>query len=697
MLEYQIVHDIPGRMRIRYGRYRFSRNKALAFHFALCKWDMVESADVNERTGSILFTYSVDQRDALIDKINSLDIPHFDDTLYEKLIKENKYLIDHRDINDQYIGKFTGIIVRRYASKWFLPLPIRNILTIYHTIQYVKEGLDSLVHKRIDVPVLDATSISVSLLSGQWNTARNIMFLLNISSLLEDYTKKTTSLQLKETLSVNIDKVWVLEEGKEKQIPTTHLQKEDIVVVQTGSMVPVDGEVINESSFTGEPLSKMVKQGRSVFAGTVVEEGKIYIKVRNLQLESRINKIVDMIDTNESLKAGIQSGAEHLADAIVPYSFVAFFGLLLATRNLTRASSVLLVDYSCAIKLSTSISIISAMQEAGRHSVMVKGGKYLEAMDQADTIVFDKTGTLTNAQPFVQKVTPLGNYTREEVLRIAACLEEHFPHSVANAIVKQASLEQLHHEEEHAEVKYIIAHGIATIYRDQRAVIGSDHFVFEDEHITKTEEIETLINNLQSEGASSLIFLAIGGELAGIISIYDPLKPEAKETIQNLRSSGFKNIIMLTGDSENAAKHIAEELNIDGYLAGVLPEDKANYVKKLKDEGHTVVMVGDGVNDTPALSCADVSISLQDSSDIARELADVTLTSSSLEEIVVFKQLSALLMKRIKRNYTRIVTLNTGLILLGMFGILPASTTSLIHNGSTFIFAMSSSTSLLEN
>lgn len=701
MLEYRIVHDIPGRMRIRYGRYRFSRNKALALHFALCKWDMVESADVNERTGSILFTYSVDQRDALIDKINSLDIPHFDDAPYEKIIKENKYLIDHRDINDQYIGKLTGIIARRYASKWFLPLPIRNVLTIYHTIQYVKEALDSLVHKRIDVLVLDATSISVSLLSGQWGTARNIMFLLNISSLLEYYTKKTKSLQLKETLSVNIDKVWVFEEGKEKQIPTTHLQKEDIVVVQTGSMVAVDGEVvngeamINESSFIGEPLSKMVKQGSSVFAGTVVEEGKIYIKVRNLQLESRINKNVDMIDTNESLKAGIQSGAEHLADAIVPYSFVAFFGLLLATRNLIRASSVLLVDNSCAIKLSTSISVIIAMQEAGRHSVMVKGGKYLEAMDQADTIVFDKTGTLTNAQPFVQKVTPVGNYTREEVLRIAACLEEHFPYSIANAIVKQASLEQLHHEEEHAEVKYIITHGIATIYRDQRAIIGSDHFVFEDEHITKTEEIETLIKNLQSEGASSLIFLAIGGEPADIISIYDPLKREAKETIMNLRSSGFKNIIMLTGDSENAAKHIAEELNIDGYLAGVLPEDKADYVKKLKDEGHIVVMVGDGVNDTPALSCADVSISLQDSSDIARELADVTLTSSSLEEIVVFKQLSKLLMKRIKRNYTRIVTL--GLILLGMFGVLPASTTSLIYNGSTFIFAISSSTSLLEN
>ena len=701
MSNYNIVHDIPGRMRIRYGRFTFSRKKALALHFALTKWEMVKSADVNERTGSILFIYDKEKRASLIDKINTLDIKSFDPEPYTKLIEDNKYLIDHRDINDQYIGKFAGIVARRYASKWFLPLPIRNVLTLYHTIGYVKEGLDSLVHKRVDVPVLDATSISVSLLSGQWSTARNIMFLLNISSLLEDYTKKSTSLQLKETLAVNVDKVWVLEEGKEKQIPTSILQKGDTVIVQTGSMVPIDGEVIdgeamiNESSFTGEPLSKMVKEGSTVFAGTIVEEGKIFVRVRNLQLDSRINKIVDMIDTNESLKAGIQSGAEHLADAIVPYSFVAFFGLLLATRNLTRASSVLLVDYSCAIKLSTSISIISAMQEAGRHSIMVKGGKYLEAMDEADTIVFDKTGTLTNAQPFVQKVTPLDGYTRDEVLKIAACLEEHFPHSVANAIVKQASIEELNHEEEHAEVEYIIAHGIATLYKGQRAVIGSEHFVFEDEKVSKTESIETLISTLQSEGASSLIFLAIGGQLSGIISIYDPLKKEAKQTIQGLRQSGFKNIVMLTGDSENAAKHIAQELDIDGYLAGVLPEDKANYVKKLKEEGHKVVMVGDGVNDTPALSCADVSISLQDSSDIARELADVTLTSSSLDEIVVFKNLSHLLMKRIRRNYTKIVTLNTGLILLGMFGVLPASTTSLIHNGSTFVFSIGSSTSLL--
>lgn len=701
MLNYNIVHDIPGRMRIRYGRFTFSRNKALALHFALTKWEMVETADVNERTGSILFLYKKDQRAALIDKINALDIRQFDAAPYQKLIEDNKYLIDHRNINDQYIGRFAGIIARRYASKWFLPLSIRNALTIYHTIGYVKEGLHSLTHKRVDVPVLDATSITVSLLSGQWGTARNIMFLLNISSLLEDYTKKTTSLQLKETLAVNVDKVWVLEEGKEKQIPTSLLQKGETVVVQTGSMVPVDGEVIdgeamiNESSFTGEPLSKMVKEGSSVFAGTVVEEGKIFIKVRNLQLDSRINKIVDMIDTNESLKAGIQSGAEHLADAIVPYSFIGFFGLLLWSRSLIRASSILLVDYSCAIKLSTSISIISAMQEAGRHSIMVKGGKYLEAMDKADTIVFDKTGTLTNAQPFVKEVTPLGKYTRNEVLKIAACLEEHFPHSVANAIVKQASEEKLRHEEEHAEVEYIIAHGIATLYKGERAVIGSEHFVFEDEHVLQTESIRSLINELQSRGASSLIFLAIGGELAGIISIYDPLKKEAIKTIQELRQSGFKKIVMLTGDSENAARHIAGELNIDDYCAGVLPEDKADYVKKLKEEGHTVVMVGDGVNDTPALSCADVSISLQDSSDIARELADVTLTSSSLDEIVIFKQLSKLLMKRIKRNYTKIVTLNTGLILLGVFGVLPASTTSLIHNASTFVFAISSSTSLL--
>ncbi|RHM61515.1 MULTISPECIES: heavy metal translocating P-type ATPase [Coprobacillaceae] len=703
MLKYQVVHDIPGRMRIRYGRYLFSQDKALALRFALSKWDGVNKVEVNERTGSILFIYDVNQKAALLENIKQLDIRSFDIEPYKKTISDYHYLVVQRNVNDQYIQQFAKMLATRYASKLFLPFPIRNALTLYQAIQYLKEGLNSLRHKRVDVPVLDATSITVSLLSKQWNTARNIMFLLSISQLLEDYTKKKTTLQLKETLAVNVDKVWVLQDDVEKQIPTASLQKGDTVIVQMGSMVPVDGEVvlgegmINEASFTGEPLSKMVKTGSSVFAGTVVEEGKIYVKVRNLQFESRINKIVDLIDTNESLKASIQSDAEHLADAIVPYSFIGFFGLLLLTRNLSRATSILLVDYSCAIKLSTSISVISAMQEASRHSIMVKGGKYMEMMAQADTIVFDKTGTLTNAEPFVKKVTPLQNYSREEILKIAACLEEHFPHSVANAIVKQAERENLHHEEEHAKVEYIIAHGIATIYHEQRAVIGSDHFIFEDEDIEKTQEIEQLIDQLQSEGASSLIYLAIGGQLAGIISIYDPLKKEAKQTIQDLRKSGFSHIVMLTGDCENAARFIADELDIDEYLSGVLPEDKAQFVKKLKEEGRTVVMVGDGVNDTPALSSADVSISLQDSSDIARELADVTLTSSDLEQIVVFKQISKLLMNRIHRNYTKIVALNSSLIVLGAIGLLPVSTTSFIHNASTFVFSIGSSTSLLKD
>lgn len=703
MLKYQVVHDIPGRMRIRYGRYLFSQDKALALRFALSKWDGVNKVEVNERTGSILFIYDVNQKAALLENIKQLDIRSFDIEPYKKTISDYHYLVVQRDVNDQYIQQFAKMLATRYASKLFLPFPIRNALTLYQAVQYLKEGLNSLRHKRVDVPVLDATSITVSLLSKQWNTARNIMFLLSISQLLEDYTKKKTTLQLKETLAVNVDKVWVLQDDVEKQIPTASLQKGDTVIVQMGSMVPVDGEVvlgegmINEASFTGEPLSKMVKAGSSVFAGTVVEEGKIYVKVRNLQFESRINKIVDLIDTNESLKASIQSDAEHLADAIVPYSFIGFFGLLLLTRNLSRATSILLVDYSCAIKLSTSISVISAMQEASRHSIMVKGGKYMEMMAQADTIVFDKTGTLTNAEPFVKKVTPLQNYSRDEILKIAACLEEHFPHSVANAIVKQAERENLHHEEEHAKVEYIIAHGIATIYHEQRAVIGSDHFIFEDENIEKTQEIEQLIDQLQSEGASSLIYLAIGGQLAGIISIYDPLKKEAKQTIQDLRKSGFSHIVMLTGDCENAARFIADELDIDEYLSGVLPEDKAQFVKKLKEEGRTVVMVGDGVNDTPALSSADVSISLQDSSDIARELADVTLTSSDLEQIIVFKQISKLLMNRIHRNYTKIVALNSSLIALGAIGLLPVSTTSFIHNASTFVFSIGSSTSLLKD
>ena len=702
MKAYQIVHDMPGRMRIRYGKYTFSKTAAIGLSYELERWKMVNKVEANDITGSILFIYDKNRRRELLALIRQFEIEKFDVTPYLATIKEyNSYEITQKEVSQNYTSKFIKLLLRRYSIRWFLPTPIQYLSSIVLAVKYFKKGLASLGKGHIDVPVLDATSIAVSMLNRQFKTAGDIMFLLSVSQLLEDYTRKKTTLQLKESLSLHLDKVWILENESEIEIPSDTLKRGDIVIVHMGTMIPVDGEItdgqalINESSFTGEPLSKAVGKDDTVFAGTIVEEGKIYVKVRNLQKESRINKIVDMIDVNETLKAGVQSRAEHLADSIVPFSFFGFFGLLLWTRSLTRATSILLVDYSCAIKLTTSISIISAMQEAGKHSIMVKGGKYLEAMAQADTIVFDKTGTLTNATPFVQEVTPLDDYSRDEVLRIAACLEEHFSHSVANAIVKQAQDEELLHQEEHAEVEYIIAHGIATNLHGQRAIIGSEHFVFDDEQIEKPPEIVQLISKLHSKGASSLIYLAIGQRLAGIISIYDPLKPEAKHVINNLREIGFKKVIMLTGDCENAAGHIANELGIDDYKAGILPEDKAEYIRLLKAEGKKVVMVGDGVNDTPALSSADVSISMQDSSDIARELADVTLTSSRLDEIVEFKKISILLMQRIKHNYTNIVAFNSLLILSGLIGLLQPNTSAFLHNTSTFLFSAVSTKPLL--
>lgn len=696
---FQIVHEMPGRMRIRYGRYAFSLPTALGLEETIQKWNFVHNVKANETTGSLLLYYDVDCRDDLLAKLKEVDIDHVAPCSTGLLEYANK----QAEVKQQYIKQFEKMVAKRYLTRWFLPTPIRSVYTFACSLKYIKKGLSSLYNSKLDVPVLDATSISVSMINRDFTTASNIMFLLSISELLEDYTKKKTTLQLKESLSINIDKVWILnEDGVEQQISTASLEKGDTVVVQVGTMVPVDGEVvsgtamINESSFTGEPLSKAVSVGSTVFAGTVVEEGKIFVKVRNLQKESRINKIVDMISENESLKASVQANAEHLADALVPYSFIGFFGLLAITRNLTRASSILLVDYSCAVKLSTSITVISAMQEAANHAIMIKGGKYLEAMAQADTIVFDKTGTLTNAKPRVQDVIPMEGFQRDEVLRISACLEEHFPHSVANAIVKQAEIENLKHAEEHAKVEYIIAHGIATTLNGQRAIIGSEHFIFEDEGIEKTQEVIDKMEMLQKEGASSMIFLALGDKLAGIISIFDPLKEEAKDVVNNLRLNGFEHIVMLTGDSENAARHIAEELGIDEYRAQVLPEDKANYIKEMHELGRKVVMVGDGVNDTPALSVSDVSISMQDSSDIARELADITLLSSNLNEIVEFKKLSSLAIDRIHTNYSRIISFNSLLILGGIFGVLQPSMSALLHNSYTFAIAAQSTTHLLE-
>lgn len=696
MRDFKIVHEIEGRLRVRYGQYAFTNGQATILKNDFLKLNYVRYVEAHYKNGSLLLVFDENHKKDLLDYLNSYDL----NMLQNREIPESS--VQNQQVLDQnFKQELIKIFAKRYALKFFLPNMIGKGITIYKALSYFKAGISSLSSKRIDVPVLDATSIGVSLLRKEFSTASNIMLMLKISELLEDYTRQKVTLQLGDSLMSKFDKVWVYQDGQEKEIAMSDLKQGETVIVQTGSMVPIDGEIVdgealvNESSFTGEPLSKRVTLNDSVYAGTLVEEGKIFVRVRNLQEDSRIAKIVNMIDTNESLKASIQSRAEHMADAIVPYSFLGFFGVWAFTGNLTRATSLLLVDYSCAIRLSTSISVISAMQEASMHNVLVKGGKYLEGIKDANVIVFDKTGTLTHAKPVVLDVVPLQNYTRDEVLKIAACLEEHFPHSVANAIVHQAEVENLKHREEHAEVKYVIAHGISSTLNGEDVIIGSSHFVFEDEGVEKTAEIKELITSLESKGSSSLIYLAISKKLAGIISIYDPLKPEAKEVIQELRECGFKQIVMLTGDSYNCAKNIANQLNLDDFKAGVLPEDKASYIESLKKQGNTVVMVGDGINDTPALSMADVSISLQESSDIARELADITLVSNSLNDIVALRMISEELFKRIHQQYRLIVGLNTSFIVLGALGILTPQMLALLHNGSTFLIASGSTRSLL--
>lgn len=696
MSNFKIVHEIDGRLRVRFGQYAFTNEQATILKSDFLKLEYVRYVEAHYKNGSLLLVFDENYKNEVFGYLKSYDLS----TLQNREIPEN--CSQNLQVLDQsFKHELIKIFAKRYAVKLFLPNVVGKGIAIYKALAYFKAGIASLGNKRIDVPVLDATSIGVSLLRKEFNTASNIMLMLKISELLEDYTRQKVTLQLGDSLMNKFDKVWIYKDGQEQEIAMSDLKQGQTVIVQTGSMIPIDGEIVdgeamvNESSFTGEPLSKRVTLNDTVYAGTLIEEGKIFVKVRNLQDESRIAKIIDMIDTNESLKASIQSKAEHMADAIVPYSFLGFFGVWAFTRNLTRATALLLVDYSCAIRFSTSISVISAMQEASMHNVLVKGGKHLESMKDANVIVFDKTGTLTHAKPVVLDVVPLQDYTREEVLKIAACLEEHFPHSVANAIVHQAEIENLKHREEHAEVKYVIAHGISTSLKGEDVIIGSSHFVFEDEGVEMTQEIKDLISSLESKGSSSLIYLAISKKLAGIISIYDPLKPEAKEVIQELRDIGFDKVIMLTGDSPSCAKTIAKQLNLDDFRAGILPEDKASYIESLKKEGNTVVMVGDGINDTPALSMADVSISLQDSSDIARELADITLVSNSLNDIVALRMISEGLFKRIHSQYRLIVGLNTSFIVLGALGLLTPQMLAMLHNGSTFLIASGSTRSLL--
>ena len=546
--------------------------------------------------------------------------------------------------------------------------------------------------------MLDGASISACLIQKNYNTAGTVMFLLSVSGLLEDYTRARTRAALTDSLAIKADQVWLAGKDADTLIPMSQLQVDDCIRVRTGSVIPVDGQItegeayINEASMTGEPLAVMKSAGASVFAGTVVEEGSVVIKVRKLSSDTKISKIIELIDNSENLKAGVQSKAERLADSIVPYSFLAFGLTLLFTRNVTKAVSVLMVDYSCAIKLSTPIAVISAIKEAADDDVTVKGGKYLEEYALADSIVFDKTGTLTNAEPVLEKVIALGDYSEAETLKIAACLEEHFPHSVARAIVKGAADRDIDHAEEHAEVQYIVAHGISTTLHGKRAIIGSRHFVCEDEGIEITDEQQAEID--EKSGACSVVYLAVGDKLTGALCISDPPRPEAEEAVKQLKEAGITNIVMLTGDSAKAAEITAQKLGISDFRAQVLPEDKHRYVQQLKEHGHRVIMVGDGINDAPALAAANVSVAMSDASDIAKETADITVRGADLTQLAAIRQLSEKLMHRINSNYRFILLFNSVLLLSGAFGLLQPSASALLHNASTMAICAKSMTPL---
>lgn len=686
-MKYQIIYDQPGRLRLRSGMYAFTEQQGYSLAALLRQNPAVLSVEVTWRNCGILIYYKEGCREEILQLVSSICQKDLIEIEAQEEDQSAKLDTDFQ----MNLVKTAGY---HFARKLFLPVLLNNGWILYRSAQYIARGIKELWNHRLNVEVLDAASILASLAQRDCKTASSVMFLLNISSLLEEYTHKRTHNALARSLSINVDQVWRVDGDTDTLVPMADIHVNDWIRVRSGNLIPVDGRVIdgeamiNEASMTGESLAVAKRADSSVYAGTVLEEGSLVIQVTALSDESRIAQIMDMIDHSEALKAGVQSQAEHLADAIVPYSFIGAIGVFAITRNLTKALSVLMVDYSCAIKLSTPIAVISAMKEASDHGILIKGGKYFEIFSEADTIVFDKTGTITESCPKLDKVIPFGKYTRDEVLRISACLEEHFPHSVARAIVKQAEVEGLVHEELHAEVEYVVAHGISSKIGDKKCLIGSYHFIAEDEHIRVTQK-----QRMEIEAAAqgrSVIYLTIGKSLAGVLLIYDPPRPEAKAVIQDLYKEGIKRIYMLTGDSENAARAVAEEIGVTNYQAQVLPEDKANIIGSLRSDKTKLIMVGDGINDSPALAAADVSVAMQDASDLAREVADITLLHNNLEDIVFLRRLSNAMLQRIKGNYRFIVTFNTGLLVSGLAGLISPAVSAYLHNLSTMMIGASS-------
>ena len=666
-------------MRVHVCAVRMTLHRADVLEAYLNGQDIIQKATVYERTGDVVLTYLGSRKDA----VALLAAYRFDNEELEVLVTSH----DSRKINQEYQEKMVNLVAGRVFRKVFLPAPIAAAYTVWRSIAFVWKGIRCLLHRKLEVEVLDALSITASLLRGDYNTAGSVMFLLTVGSLLEEWTRKKSLDDLARSMALNVDKVWVRTPQGEVLVPLTRVHAGDEVVVRSGNMIPLDGTVlegeamVNQAALTGESMPVRKTTGATVYAGTVVEEGECVLVAKAEGGANRYDKIVAMIEESEKLKSGTENRALQLADRLVPWCLAGTVATYAFTRNVTRAISILMVDFSCALKLSMPLAVLSAMRECGEYHITVKGGKYLEALAKADTIVFDKTGTLTRATPQVVQVVPFSGCGEQEVLQLAACLEEHFPHSMANAVVRAAKERGISHEEMHSEVEYIVAHGISSRLHGKKVLVGSYHFLFEDERIPLTEEQKLTIRN-HARGKSN-IFLAIGRRAIGMIGVSDPPRPEAAETIARLKRQGISSIIMLTGDSESAARAISRHLGITEYRSQVLPEDKALFIRQLKKSGKTVCMVGDGINDSPALSCADVSVSMKDSSDIAREVADISLLSSSLAELVVLRELSCAVLEKIERNYRFIVGFNSSLILLGMFGLITPALSAFLHNAST--------------
>ena len=687
-----ILHESRGRMRVHVHAVRMTLHRADVLEAYLNHQDSIHHATVYERTGDVVLTYTGSRKEA----IALLAGYKFDHAELDVLVTSN----DSRKINREYQDKMFTLVAGHYARKLFLPAPIAAAYTIWRSIAFVWKGIRCLLQRKLEVEVLDALSISASILRSDFNTASSVMFLLNLGSLLEEWTRKKSLDDLARSMALNVDKVWVRAEGGEVLVPLTKVHPGDEIVVRSGNMIPLDGTVlegeamVNQAALTGESMPVRKASGATVYAGTVVEEGECVFTAKAEGGANRYDKIVSMIEESEKLKSSTENRALQLADRLVPWCLAGTVATYALTRNVTRAISILMVDFSCALKLSMPLAVLSAMRECGNYHITVKGGKYLEALAKADTIVFDKTGTLTHATPQVVQVVPFSGCEEREVLQLAACLEEHFPHSMANAVVRAARERGISHEEMHSEVEYIVAHGISTTIATKKVIIGSHHFVFEDEGAVVPEDKKEQFEQLPEQ--YSHLYMAMDGKLVAVICIEDPLRVETAEVIRELKHLGIHKVVMMTGDSDRIAANIAQKAGVDAYYSEVLPEDKANFVEQEKKAGHKVIMVGDGINDSPALSAADVGIAISEGAEIAREIADVTIAADDLREIITLKKISNALMKRIDRNYKVIVGFNTALILFGVGGVLQPTMSALLHNTSTILISLKSMENLLE-